>query len=853
MFSALISITLKQWRSHKLRTILTIFSIAIGVGVVFSVLTANVTLAESLKLTVEKLAGKATLQVTAGETGFPEEVLEIVRATQGVKIAEPVVEVIAHTAFKDEPNLMIMGVDATGDQELREYQFEESETDIGDPLIYIAQPKSILISRAFADRNGLKEDDILPLYTSKGKIDFVVRGVFKPIGMGEVFDGQIAVMDVYSAQFVFGRGRNFDRIDIMTDPGVPVETVMQKIQEQLPIGIEVERPEARGEGLENSVAGMTLGMTITSFISLLVGFFIIFNSFTISVNQRWKEIGILRALGVERKNVSKMFLGEAVLMGLIGSIIGVGLGFNMAVGASKFMTFMAAQVYGQVTTSIPPVFQFDYAVASFLMGLITSLLAAWFPARSASQLNPVMALHNIEVRDQKKVSGNKRMIAGAMLIIVGLLLIRFTTSQAGLSSQFSYAILLMLGLVLMLPKLSALIAQLLRPIMDRLFGSEGVLAVDTITQSPRRTLGTVGALMICLMFVFSTAAYVTSFKQQLTGSLERTINADFYISTTDQARNRTYHFSEELGNRIAALPEVKRVENVRFTFVSYKDDTVALVAVEMDGLFDRVKSFFLEGDEDKAKELMVRGEGVLVSSNYIKRHGGKVGDIFRVEAPKGTLERPIIGVIEDFSSEKGAFFLDRALYKEYWQDSAVDFVDISLKPGVDKAAFKQELKRITAGEQRAFIYTGLEYRKHILNLVDGFFLLNYMQMVIAIFVAAIGIFNTLVISVSERKREIGVLRSIGGLRSQIRKMVVLEAVAIAIIGTIAGAIGGLLNTYFLVHTAAMIIGGFIIPFNFSVTLVLVILPIVILVAIAAAWWPARSAVNLKVVEAIGYE
>jgi putative ABC transport system permease protein len=301
------------------------------------------------------------------------------------------------------------------------------------------------------------------------------------------------------------------------------------------------------------------------------------------------------------------------------------------------------------------------------------------------------------------------------------------------------------------------------------------------------------------------------------------------------------------------MPEVKRIENVRFTFLPYKNDTIAVVSIEMEGWFARVKGVFEDGDEARARELMPKGEGVLLSSNFVARYGGRVGDIFRVETPKGTLERPILGIIEDYSSEKGTFFLDRSLYKEYWQDSSIDFLDVNLKPGVDPVAFKSQLQRITAGEQRAFVYTNKEYRQHIMNLIDGFFLLNYMQMVIAIFVAAIGIFNTLVISVSERKREIGVLRAIGGMRGQIRKMVILEAVAIAIIGTATGILAGAFNTYFLVRTAAMIIGGYVMPFNFPLTLILVTLPIVIAVAIIAAWWPARSAVNLKVVEAIGYE
>jgi len=238
-----------------------------------------------------------------------------------VQLAEPVIEVIVNTALQGEGNLLILGVDTTGDQQLREYEFDRSQTQIADPLTYLAQPNSILLSRSFAERHGLQIGSRLPVFTSHGKTDFIVQGIFKPTGVGEVFGGNIAVMDVYSAQFVFNRGHNFDRIDLTNAPSVSVKELQQRLRAQLPPGIEVIRPEMQGEALENAVTAMRLGMSITSFIALLVGVYIVFNSFTIAVNQRWKEIGILRAIGVERGSINAMFMAEALFMGIVGSAV----------------------------------------------------------------------------------------------------------------------------------------------------------------------------------------------------------------------------------------------------------------------------------------------------------------------------------------------------------------------------------------------------------------------------------------------------------------------------------------------------------------------------------------------------
>ena len=175
------------------------------------------------------------------------------------------------------------------------------------------------------------------------------------------------------------------------------------------------------------------------------------------------------------------------------------------------------------------------------------------------------------------------------MVLAGLALIRFAPFRADLYIQFSYAVLIILGMVAVLPKLSELTARALRPLMDRLFGAEGALAVDSMIQAPRRTSATVGALMIGLMFVFATGAYVESQKNVFDRWMKQTINADLVVTTTEGARSRTWHFDESLSGKIAALPGVKRLENVRFTFLPYSDDSVALVALELDGWFARAK------------------------------------------------------------------------------------------------------------------------------------------------------------------------------------------------------------------------------------------------------------------------
>jgi putative ABC transport system permease protein len=273
----------------------------------------------------------------------------------------------------------------------------------------------------------------------------------------------------------------------------------------------------------------------------------------------------------------------------------------------------------------------------------------------------------------------------------------------------------------------------------------------------------------------------------------------------------------------------------------------------MDGWFARVHDVLEEGDERLARAKAPKGDGVLISRNFSTRWGVRVGDDLRLQTPAGPLVRPVLGVLEDYSSEKGSVFIDRALYKAYWRDNAVDFFDISIGAAADQTAVKHAIERAISGNYQAFVYTNAEYKRWIMTIIDRFFALNYAQMAIAIFIGALGIINTLIISVAERTREIGVIRALGALRGQVRRLVILEAVSITIVGLVVGVLKSMCDTYFLVRTAAVVFGGYTVPYNFPASTIALTIPVVGVLALLSAWGPAQRAAGLNVVDAIGYE
>src|SRR5881628_3349162 len=283
----------------------------------------------------------------AGETGFDEDILEKVQSASTVRVAVPVIEAVADTGIKGEGSLLILGVDMTGDRSLRDYDLDSGdEAAIDDPLIFLAQPDSIMLTRSFAEKNHLGVNSQLALGTVGGMKRFTVRGIMKSSGLTSAFGGNLAIMDIYAAQKMFGRGRKFDRIDLALRPGRRIAEGEQELRALLGPGFQVDPPSGRGQQFEAMLSAYSMMVNISSLFALFIGMFIIYNSFAIAVTQRRAEIGILRALGATRRQIRWLFLGESAVAGLIGSAAGAVLGLVFARTLTGVSANMLESMFG---------------------------------------------------------------------------------------------------------------------------------------------------------------------------------------------------------------------------------------------------------------------------------------------------------------------------------------------------------------------------------------------------------------------------------------------------------------------------------------------------------------------------
>ena len=838
-------------RKHKFRWSLTIAGIVIGVAVLVGMHTANQSVLYAFQRTIDQIAGTTQLQVTAGDGGFPEEALEKVQAIAEVRAAAPVIEASVDSGFTSQGNILILGVDMTGDRNVRDYNLEESSDGaIDDPLVFLAQPDSLMITRSFADQTGLKMNSRLPMLTMAGERQFTVRGIMKSGGLASAFGGNLAIMDVYSAQKVFGRGRRFDRIDIMTKDGTSLDAVQSSIQQALGSGYTVDKPSARGQQFESTAQVFSLISNITSLFALFIGMFIIYNTFEIAVTQRRGEIGILRALGATQRQVRTLFVAESAVAGLVGSLIGVLAGLAIARAISGYIGAVIGETYGIAQRADEVSAEPRLLIAAIIAGTLTSVIAALIPAWNAARVDPVKALQKGRQQAISESANRLRRYFALIALIAALAAMSFSRIHALFYVGYLLAVI---AAVLFVPTAANYLARAFRPLMKRVRPVEGTLAADSLIEAPRRTAGTITALMLSLALVISLAGAARSSYDAILAWTTATLNPDLFVAPSETITSRSFTFPASLYDDLKRVPGIETVQRVRSFRTPIRGTPVLLIAADFESIHSRIHSTVIAGDDATMWHEAAQGGGVIVADNFALLRGFKLGDTVELKSPSGPVPMKILGIITDYSDQQGSVLMERAVYMRYWKDDTVSVFRVYFAKGADEAAVRKGILQSAGHNKRLFVFTNRDLRDYILRLTGQWFGITYVQIFVAMLVAVLGIVNTLTVSISDRKRELGVLQAVGGLRNQIRGTIWMEAFAIGLIGLTLGLIVGAAQLFFTIELTRTDVAGLRLVYEYPFTIALLLLPGILAVAWVAALGPAEAAVRGSLVEALEYE
>jgi putative ABC transport system permease protein len=382
---------------------------------------------------------------------------------------------------------------------------------------------------------------------------------------------------------------------------------------------------------------------------------------------------------------------------------------------------------------------------------------------------------------------------------------------------------------------------------------EGRLASDGLVQAPRRTSATVSALMFSLAFVLVMATFSVSIKASFSRWIDFSINPDLFVWASENITVRTFQFPASMGDELKRIPGIRQVDCLRMLDVDYENNSPLLESIEIDQYLRRSTPLMEEGRIEDLVPAMKGKPAVLISNTFAHIHRLKKGNHIFLNAPTGRREFAVAGVRVDYGSDRGTILLDREVYRRFWQDDRVDVFDLMLEKGYDPAAVRTEIQRHFAGSRNVFVLTNQDMRSEITRLTDQFLSMQYVQILVAVLVAVLGIINSLMVSITERKREIGILRGLGGEKWQVRKAIVLEAVCIGIVAVVFGTVCGTILGYYSVGAFAAAFSGWVFPYCFPTTIALSLIPGVIIISLLAAWYPASLALKTPLIEALAYE
>ncbi len=846
-------IRLVAWRGisrDRLRSCITALGVALGVAVVLAIRLANDGVLESFRNSLDHVAGKSRLQVDAGELGFDETLFPVIAGTPGVARAIPVVQTTTPVAGLPGEVLLVLGVDVLADADVREYR--RLTPGLADPLQLLTEPDAILLTERFAGVHGFSVNDKLRLHTPTGSKTFVIRGLLADQGAARTMQGQFAVLDIAAAQLHFGKLGRLDRVDLLLDRYADPNRVVAALRQKLPPEVTVERPEARNAQVEQMLASFQLNLFVLSLIALFVGVFLVYNTMSVSVVRQRRHLGILRGLGVSRGQLLRAVAAEGALIGMIGSALGLALGVLLARATLGAVSRTVSSLYAFVRPGqvhMPPALILQAA----LLGCGTAVLSSLLPALEAATVTPreTMAAASLERRHHPWLLA----CAGFLLLLAAYGLAQGGPVAGRPLLGYGAALSLLLGTTLLCPAF-LLVCQ--RGLMASLTSS-GLLAwrmaIGNLGRALRRNAVTIGAMVVGLAMLVSVSTMIQSFRRTVEVWIQQTIRGDLYLS-------RATRLVKGADARLPAstLEEVRRIPGVAdadgFRGLRIEDGhggRFLLGAGDFDVMARRGRLLFRRGDSATILRQAKDQGGVIVSETFAERYRLKEGDEVTLHPPGQTVRLRVAGVYYDYTTEGGLAVMDRSLFQRLWRDPWLTSIVIYLLPGADPQAVRREILRRLPTQEEFVVFSNRELKARILEIFDQTFAITYALEVVALVVAVLGILNTLIASVLERTREIGVLRSIGFTRGGVQRTILCEAAFMGTLANVLGALSGVALSLILIYVINKQSFGWTIQFTFPTRLIAEYAVLTLVASLAAGCFPAWRASRLAIAEAVRYE
>lgn len=842
VWQQLITTSPSHIRRHPVGYVLSLMSIAMAVALIVSMRTTQASVLAAFRSNMEAMAGHADYRITSSKR-LDSRDLAAIEQLPGVRAA-PIVQA-SGVLMPQQRAMMVLGIDVLRDTKLRDHQLDQ-QVVVDLPTLLTAN-RAVIIPAAFAERYDLKVGSAIKLAGPGGLVEFTVAGILKNEGVGAINGGNIVVTDIATAQRYSGRD-GFDRIEVALDGGTTTDSLRAALG---PAAI-VSSTRGSDPTFDYVYSQMQTILGCVSLLACVIGLFIVYNAMSLSVVQRARHIGTLRALGARRVEVLLVFALEATLLGLVASILGA---MGGRVIADHALQQAAATLTIMIDFGSPKlVVPWDAWVLAPLMGVLAAVSGALMPARAAAMLPPVLAMKPRDVEQHLQLRTRLWLAVGVILLIACLVLVRHPRTNWG--PTVIGVMMGVFGMALVGPQLLVWCRPVLL-LVARQFSSVPVnLAVDNILKFPSRTSLTVVALAGSLSIVVAVKATIGGLQDEV----NRWMTDVFVFDLTAQMNDLSASpyplgtFSGTLRDEAAADSRCTYAYGVRTLQLPFKGDEVMLIAYDGTAFHEvRIARGLSDPQVDRARAQALRDGKVHVSRNLASIRGIKAGDRISLPTPSGAREFEVDGIQTDYSWFRGSIFMDLEVYRQIWKDQSLSYLDLRVRDGTDIEAFRADLVGRWAARDGVFVHRADKLREHGLRFLSDWFNLANLQLLLGVVVGGVGVANTLLISLLSQSRQIGLLRAIGATAGQIQRMLAVEAGLIGLLGGVLGCIGGLMTVVLLVSPMAVKATGFglpiIIPWGSMVLAIVAALAI----ALGAALLPLRAVRRIDVIRAIGYE
>ncbi|MHB1005349.1 MAG: FtsX-like permease family protein [Chloroflexota bacterium] len=830
--------SLRYLLRHPWQVGLSVLGIALGVAVVVSIDLANDSASRAFSLATQTVAGKATHQVVGGPTGLPEDVYRRLVVDSGVRPAAPVVE--GDVAAPDFPGrtFHLLGVDPFAEGPLRPYL--SSNLGGGANLAaFFTRPGTVLLSAPTASQLGLRAGNSFALRVGSARQTVTLVGVLEPgDDLSRRALDNVLVADIATAQELLSMQGRLSHIDlILPAPGGQAgDAALATVQAALPPGAQVLAAGARSDALAQMTRAFDLNLSALSLLALVVGMFLIYNTITFSVVQRRTLIGTLRAVGVVRREIFVLVLSEALLVGLVGTALGLPLGIVLGRGMVRLVTQTINDLYFVLSVNELTVAPFALAKGA-LLGMGATLLAALAPALEATSAPPRAVLSRSVAEGRTRRAVPRLALAGLALCALGggLLVI----PSRDLVTSFGGLLAVVLGFALLTPVATVALMSLLGPAAGAAFGVLGRMAARGVVAALSRTAVAVAALMIAVSVTVGVGVMVDSFRQTVVSWLETSLQADIYVSAPSLISNRADStIDPALARRLAAAPGVDFVGTYRRVQVrGSAGGATELVALNVDERAYRAFRF-KEGDPASIWPAFAGGRAVIVSEPYAYHHDLHAGDVLRLHSDRGEREFPVAGVFFDYGSDQGLVMIDRGAYEPLWDDRDISSLGIYVKPGADVTAEVSALRQVIGADADVLVRSNRALREASLAVFDRTFAITDVLRLLTTAVAFVGVLSALMALQLERTRELGVLRANGLTPRQVWGLVTWQT---GLMGLVAGLLSlpvGIVMALVLVYVINRRSFGWTLQLRVDPMILLQALLLALVAAMLAGLYPA---------------